>query len=173
MTRIKNSKVATVIGLAVVALVTLGVIMAEFIWKKQIKVVSPGSDQARGIRNNNPLNLRRTNIEWHGERKVVTDQEFEEFETMEFGLRAGLINMRTQIRNGYETLEQLINRWAPASENNTVNYVNIVSEKSGYAPTDILEFDKEEMFPVVEAMVKIESGMDLTLELYEKAWEII
>lgn len=166
-----NNKKIAVIGVIAI-LITTAVIMAQYFFKKE-KSESLGSDKTRGLRNNNPLNLRRTSIEWKGEKSEVTDKEFEEFETMEFGLRAGLINMRTQIRNGYETLEKLIGRWAPPTENNTENYVKIVSEKSGYAPTDILDFQKEELFSVVEAMVKIESGMDLDIELYEKAWEII
>jgi hypothetical protein len=40
----------------------------------------------RGIRNNNPLNIRIGNT-WLGERPEPTDHDFEEFVSMEYGLR--------------------------------------------------------------------------------------
>ncbi len=153
-------------------LLTVIIIMRDKIFKSD-NSPSLGSDKPRGLRNNNPLNLRRTSIKWQGEKSEVTDTEFEEFESMAYGLRAGLVNIRTQINNGYDTIAKLIMRWAPPTENNTSNYVKIVSEKSGYGEHDIIEFQKEEMFGIVEAMVKVETGMNLTDELYEEAWSII
>ena len=47
----------------------------------------------RGIRNNNPLNIRKGN-NWKGERPNQTDKEFEEFESMQMGLRAAFILLR-------------------------------------------------------------------------------
>ena len=43
---------------------------------------------SRGIRNNNPLNIRRGASRWVGRREIVTDKEFEEFTSMPFGYRA-------------------------------------------------------------------------------------
>ena len=39
----------------------------------------------RGIRNNNPLNIRRTQTVWKGMKKEVTDKEFVEFKSMAYG----------------------------------------------------------------------------------------
>ncbi len=153
---------------AILLISVIFIIMAEF--RKKKITSSVGSDQTRGVRNNNPLNLRRTGIEWKGERKEVTDQEFEEFESMMWGLRAGLRNMRTKISQGYKTLGSLINVWAPPSENNTNNYVSLVSKATGIEPGATLEFEKDFMFPIVAEMVRIESGLTLTTELYEEAW---
>ena len=44
---------------------------------------------ARGLRNNNPLNIIKSeNINWQGEVKPSTDRNFAQFETLEYGLRA-------------------------------------------------------------------------------------
>ena len=158
------------VAIAAIFSITIGIIMAVFYRNKQTNV---GSDNARGLRNNNPLNLRRTGINWKGEKTEVTDNEFEQFISMMWGLRAGLLNMRTQIKRGYNTIEMLITRWAPPSENNTANYINIVEKESGISRSQMLGFEKDFMFKIVKAMCKIESGMDLTTELYEQAWENI
>ena len=42
----------------------------------------------RGIRNNNPLNIRRTNTVWQGMKEELTDKEFVEFISMAYGYRA-------------------------------------------------------------------------------------
>lgn len=143
--------------------------MAELVRKKK----PVGSDAARGIRNNNPLNLRRTNIVWKHEKIDVSDNEFEEFDSLMWGLRAGLRNMRTKIQQGYKTLGSLVSVWAPPSENNTSNYIEIVSKETGYESIQDLEFEKDFMFPIVKSMCKIESKLELTRKLYEEAWENI
>lgn len=163
-----TKKVWMVAFAAILAFPLILIVMAEL--KRRKRVASVGSDQARGIRNNNPLNLRRTDIDWKGEKKVVTDQEFEEFETMMWGLRAGLRNMKTNFGRGNNTIRKLISVWAPSSENNTENYIDIVSKETGINPDAILIFGLENMYPVVKSMCKIESNLDLKNELYEEAW---
>ena len=56
----------------------------------------------RGIRNNNPLNIRKGNT-WKGEKSVLTDNAFEEFEYMTYGLRAGFIILMKYM-SGYNGL---------------------------------------------------------------------
>ena len=47
--------------------------------------------QARGLRNNNPLNIIKSdNINWQGEIKPSRDKNFCQFETMGLGCRAAL-----------------------------------------------------------------------------------
>ena len=98
--------------------------------------------EPRGIRNNNPLNIRKGN-NWKGERPHQTDKAFEEFQSMEFGIRAGFIILRKYI-NGYfgltakhNTIEKIIRRWAPPSENATQNYIDFVAKDMGIAPKEI------------------------------------
>ena len=52
--------------------------------------------QARGLRNNNPLNIIKSEkINWQGEVKPSTDPNFAQFETLEYGLRAAFKLLRT------------------------------------------------------------------------------
>ena len=86
----------------------------------------------RGIRNNNPLNIRRGTSRWVGRRETVTDKEFEEFTTMAYGYRAAWKLMETyrlrlmQAGKSF-TLENIIHRWAPPEDHNdTTAYIRTV-----------------------------------------------
>ena len=74
----------------------------------------------RGLRNNNPGNIVLSDIPWLG--KIAGDDErFETFQTPEHGIRALSLNLLNYARkHGLETVQDIIPRWAPASENNTV-----------------------------------------------------
>ena len=51
---------------------------------------------ARGMRNNNPLNIIKSEkINWQGEVKPSTDPNFAQFETLEYGLRAAFKLLQT------------------------------------------------------------------------------
>lgn len=116
----------------------------------------------RGIRNNNPLNIRVGNA-WVGEVEHPTDNQFEQFTTMVYGLRAGFIILRRYIeRYHFNTIEGIISRWAPNNENNTGRYILAVSSMMGIAPTEKISFaDEGNMTALVAAMVKVECGCDI------------
>ena len=86
----------------------------------------------RGIRNNNPLNIRRGTSRWVGRREIVTDKEFEEFTSMPFGYRAAwklMDTYRIRLRQAGKsyTLENIIHRWAPPEDgNDTQAYLRTV-----------------------------------------------
>lgn len=61
----------------------------------------------RGIRNNNPLNIRRGTSRWVGRREIVTDKDFEEFTSMPFGYRAAWKLMDT-----YRIRPAEVDRWS-------------------------------------------------------------
>ena len=71
--------------------------------------------QARGMRNNNPLNIVKSEkINWQGEVKPSTDPNFAQFETMEYGLRAAFKLLRTYYqKHGCRTIRQIVARWDP------------------------------------------------------------
>lgn len=86
----------------------------------------------RGIRNNNPLNIRIGN-DWQGEAKS-RDAEFETFEHSKYGFRAGAKLLRNyQHIYKLHTIEQIINRFAPPNENHTSHYAGFVAKKMGVA----------------------------------------
>lgn len=132
----------------------------------------------RGIRNNNPLNIRKGN-NWKGERKVQVDKAFEEFESLQMGLRAGFIILRNYQRISLapkmraNTIRKIINRWAPASENNTLKYIETVARRSGLNPDELIAYrDKPRMLAVVEAMCFVECGQAIDKEIISSAYDL-
>lgn len=82
----------------------------------------------RGMRNNNPANIRKGS-RWKGLKRVQTDPDFCEFTDLEYGIRAFLVLCRTY-RMSYRIcyVPEFINRFAPNSENNTSAYIHYVME---------------------------------------------
>ena len=128
----------------------------------------------RGIRNNNPLNIRIGNS-WQGEVENPTDKTFEQFTQMVYGLRAGFYLLRRYIsRYHLNTISDIIKRWAPANENNTENYIKRVSLEVGLSPYEPIRFeDKETMCKIVNAMVFVENGQRVDMELIERGYDIV
>lgn len=133
----------------------------------------------RGIRNNNPLNIKKGN-NWQGERKIQTDPIFEQFESMQYGLRAGFKLLRNYItgfngkRKPCRTLHDIIFRWAPTSENHSMNYLTFVAAKAGLNPYEEIRFeDRKKMIAIVEAMVRFENGMPIDVQLIESAYDLL
>lgn len=133
----------------------------------------------RGIRNNNPLNIEKGN-NWKGERPIQTDRRFEEFQSMEYGLRAGFIILRNYItgRNGkttkFNTIEKMIRRWAPATENATESYIRFVADSVGIHRAQIVDFsDRKTMVAIVSAMCQVETGTKVDVQLIESAYDMV
>ena len=94
---------------------------------------------ARGIRNNNPLNIRRTKSRWIGMKAEVTDQAFCEFTSLAYGFRAAFVLLRQYyVKYQLVTIDQIIHRWAPPSENYTAVYVKNVCKITGLSPDELL-----------------------------------
>lgn len=127
----------------------------------------------RGIRNNNPLNIRIGNT-WLGERNNPTDPAFEEFVSIEYGLRAAFCILRRYIRRyKKDTIPAIVSTWAPASENNTRRYIDIVCQRSGISPTQQIRFeDKTTMCKLVEAMAFVECGQPIDGKKIEKGYSM-
>ena len=125
----------------------------------------------RGIRNNNPLNIRVGNV-WLGEVPNPTDNEFEQFVSMFYGLRAGFILLRRYIRRYHlTTVPDIISRWAPGSENNTVKYIDTVCQLSGIAPDTQMKYEDEEtLVNLVDAMILVECGQHVDRATIIKAY---
>lgn len=125
----------------------------------------------RGIRNCNPLNIRVGNV-WLGEVTNPTDNEFEQFVSMFYGLRAGFILLRRYIRRYHlTTVPDIISRWAPSSENNTVRYIDTVCQLSGIAPDAQIKYEDEEtLVNLVDAMILVECGQHVDRATIIKAY---
>lgn len=128
----------------------------------------------RGIRNNNPLNIRIGNA-WKGEVENPTDTEFEQFTCMHYGLRAGFLILKRYIeRYHINTIQDIITRWAPPAENRPSRYVSFVSERMGISPMEKILFrDRKKMVALVDAMILVECGTTIANDLIEDAYTIV
>lgn len=129
--------------------------------------------QPRGIRNNNPLNIRISNNNWLGKDKPPRDPAFETFQTMEYGIRAAFIIIRTYI-NKYKCiyLSDVIKRFAPPTENNTNKYINFVRMQTDIYQGMRLNFDnKEQMVKLLVAMSQYETGRYMGKMIFESVYE--
>ena len=113
----------------------------------------------RGLRNNNPLNIRKSSTKYQGE-VAGSDSAFKTFKSMAWGYRAALVILKTYY-NKYklDTISKMVARWAPPTENNTANYIATVSRKSGIPQGKKLHFYKDEMCAIVAAMSYVENGV--------------
>ena len=126
------------------------------------------------MRNNNPLNIRIGN-QWIGERSVNTDGEFEQFVSLEYGLRAGL-KLISRYINHYRlyTIEKIIRRWAPYTENATLGYIGVVVYLTRIKKDEPLFFENEmQMIKLVYAMSYVENGVCLDAKVIQKAYQML
>lgn len=112
----------------------------------------------RGIRNNNPGNIRHSpGVPWQGQSLVQTDDAFVQFDTAAYGLRAIVRVMRSYEREGIATLQAAVDRWAPPNENNSAAYVAAVCSGCSIGATDVISLDTI-MRPLIAAIVQHENG---------------
>ena len=126
----------------------------------------------RGIRNNNPLNIRRSAQKWKGKIEAVGDLDFEQFISLEHGLRAAFVILRTYItKYRCDTPRRIIARWAPATENNVDAYVQHVAKISLLKPDERIRFNqKNPMCRLIWAMAKVECGVFVSFGRIENAY---
>lgn len=94
---------------------------------------------SRGIRNNNPFNIRRSKSCWKG-LVPSNDKEFCTFSTVTYGLRAGLVLLRNYVRKGFNTPRKIVHRYAPPVENDIDAYLAFIAmyRYPGYLDTKIV-----------------------------------
>ena len=129
--------------------------------------MTPGADRKpRGLRNNNPLNIRRTADEWRGMRKKQTDPAFCQFITMAYGWRAALLLLTHTYYRRYRlsTIRAIITRWAPPTENNTEAYIQTVADRLGYdpqMPLGVPADHPDRWMQLALAMAAVENGVSM------------
>ena len=93
---------------------------------------------SRGIRNCNPLNIRRGRDQWQGQAERQSDAAFVVFKSMEWGWRAAFKLLTRTYYHKYRlyTIRMIIQKWAPPHENNTEAYILNVSRLAGISPDE-------------------------------------
>lgn len=127
----------------------------------------------RGIRNNNPLNIRIGN-KWKGLKTPNTDGAFDQFISVQWGYRAAFIILRNYInKHKCNTVRKIISRFAPSSENNTAAYIKTVCKKTGYQPDQELRPTYADLAKLVYAMAWVESMAVPSTNTLRYAWNLI
>jgi hypothetical protein len=117
--------------------------------------------RSRGWRNRNPGNIEHNPAnKWQGLDDPPSDGRFCRFRSHAFGIRALAVLLITyQDRHGLRTIEGIIRRWAPATENDTLAYMAAVARRMGRGLRDTLDLHRHaDLRPLVEAIIAHELG---------------
>jgi hypothetical protein len=130
---------------------------------------------ARGLKNCNPGNIRKTKTVWEGQITPGTDKAFCQFKSMRYGYRA-LLKLLCNYRKlyGCVTLSDYITRWAPPSENRTDVYIRTVSKRTGLKANDTVNTSSRDvMVKLAEAISFQENSAAGDLVDIEVAWQML
>ena len=124
---------------------------------------------SRGIRNNNPLNIRRTATRWQGACEEQKDKSFVQFKSMAYGYRAAWKILQSYYGHFCRkeepfTVRNIIGRWAPPVENDTEAYIRNVLVLGGLGgkekllpPSNVSSYGR--LSRLVSAMTCVECGI--------------
>lgn len=120
---------------------------------------------SRGLRNNNPGNIRHGASAWQGMTPTQTDKAFVQFTDMRYGVRAAAVLFRNYQRNyALHSVRQLITRWAPPSENNTAAYIAAVASRLNVNADSALDLsDTVLLEQFLRAVFRHENGLEADL----------
>ncbi len=126
--------------------------------------------ELRGLRNNNPGNIDyHASNPWQGlDKDKPTDGRFCRFISPEYGIRAMARVLKNYTKRdglpgvggpGIDTVREVINRWAPPSENVTSSYIDAVAKALGVNPDARLDLASGAMVAdLIQAIVQHENG---------------
>ena len=121
----------------------------------------------RGVRNANPGNIRKSKDQWEG--AVGDDGSFVIFDSPESGVRALAKNLQSYGRQGYDSIEKIINRWAPPNENDTQAYIDSVVAATGIPATQSLDLSNPDtLSSLAQAISFHETGSRYNPEVYQQ-----
>jgi hypothetical protein len=110
----------------------------------------------RGIRNNNPGNIRYGDFAYRMGATGRDSGGFAIFPTMAAGTAAEDALLRTYVARGDDTVRKIISKYAPASENDTGAYIAQVTKKLGVGPDQKLS--SAHLSEVAKAIYAQENG---------------
>lgn len=123
--------------------------------------VAPASTSLpRGLRNNNPGNIEDGTFARSQPGYKGSDGRFAIFDSPEAGTAAQSNLLRAYGSKGINTLSGIINRWAPAADNNnTAAYISAVSKMTGIDPNQPLDMnDPNVRTKIASAIGQYENG---------------
>lgn len=118
----------------------------------------------RGIRLNNPGNIRKGLVRWIGQTSIQPDPAFVQFITPAYGFRAMVKLFLTYRGRGLGTVREIITAWAPETENDTAAYIADVADRSGFHPDAPID--------VRDPAVSIALAYAITMHEQANAWPL-
>lgn len=144
--------------------------------KKETAAIGPdtvpnSSSGVRGIRNNNPGNIRKGSKKiWNGEVWPSTDPSFSQFQTMAWGVRALLIDLTNKHKQGLRTVQAIIYKYAPPTENYSAVYAKFVADQMGIGVLQAFPLTEANLLKFAKAVARFENGTAAAL-INAQAWE--
>lgn len=130
------------------------------------------SDIPRGIRNNNPTNIK-LGSPWIGLSPTQTDPVFCQFVDAAHGIRAAMLLIHNDMLEGRNTVSSICARWAPPSENDTTAYEIGVATRLGVKPTEVLQNDQIDVTNVTANIIFQENGQQpYDQDTLDLAWQL-
>ena len=139
----------------------------------------------RGIRSNNPLNIRRSADRWQEARIEQTDKAFVQFTSMAYGYRAAWKVLESYWKHFHRSRQpynvtNIITRWAPPTENDTQNYIRTVLMLTSLGGKENLPqpsrgVDTERLIRLVKAMTTMECGVpykEVDVDAIREGWRL-
>jgi len=121
-------------------------------------VAAGGTQQPRGIRNNNPGNLNYVG-QAGATREAGPNGRFAVFQSAEAGLQELAHQLRRYAQRGINSVRAIISKFAPPSENNTQAYISSVSKRLGVDANASLDLSDPRMVQgLMDAIIKVENG---------------
>lgn len=122
------------------------------------KMFDQPRNNALGLRNHNPVNLRAASNET-GKVYAGKSGSFSRFGSDKDGLAAAARQLFLYGDNGKHTVNDVIKTFAPSSENNVSAYVSDVSRDSGLKPGENIDLHSPDVLKrLLPAMIKHEQG---------------
>jgi len=158
-------------------LVAAAVIIARMATrKKETAAIGPDTtltttSGVRGIRNNNPGNIRKGSKKiWLGEVWPSQDASFSQFMTMAYGVRALLIDLVNKHKQGLNTVQKIIYKYAPPTENYSARYAKYVADAMGLTVTEPFDMTEANLLKFAKAVARFENGTAAAL-INAQSWE--
>lgn len=131
---------------------------------------------SRGLRNNNPGNIRINGDKFQGEVIPSRDKAFKQFASAAYGYRAVFKILRNySMKYSLKTLRQMIRRWAPPEDNNdTEAYIKAVSDSAKIFPDAPVDVNNEDvMCRIVAGMSRVENGVPAEMGDVRAGWRLL
>lgn len=131
-----------------------------------------GTNNPRGVRNNNPGNIKIGNSAWQGKIPVAnnTDGVFEQFVSFPYGTRAMIKLLQNYIAQGRDTPTKIIQFWDIGNP----TYTAYLIAQTGFSANQVLTGDKPTLKKLSQAIARFENGVDiLTDSRFETAYALL